>query len=105
MSKFNTLALLAICALATSSVYAADGCCAGASGKMTKQGCEATFANLNLTPAQKSKMDRLAADCMSGGCNEATMAKMEKGARGVLTKKQFASWKTSCSHKGEHGQS
>ncbi len=42
-------------------------------------------------------MEKLAAECDKGGCNKATMAKMEKGARGVLTEEQFTAWKAACS--------
>ncbi len=107
MIKFKALALVAAGLFAASTLFAHDqACCAGQpAGKMAKDGCSATFANLNLTPAQKAKMEKLGDDCMKGGCNTATMAKMKKSARGVLTKKQFAAWKTACTQQGEHDHS
>ena len=57
-----------------------------------KMAC-ASYANLNLTAEQKSKMDALSAECHKGGANEATMAKMDKEAQSILTKEQYASWK------------
>ncbi len=105
--KFKALAFVAVGLLSASSLFAHDkACCAGQSaGTMAKDACSASFANLNLTPAQKAKMEKLGDDCMKGGCNEKTMAKMEKGARGVLTKEQFAAWKAACAQQPEHTRS
>ena len=62
-----------------------------------------TFANLNLSQEQKTKMEQLAADCHKGGCNETTMAKMDREAQKVLSKDQYATWKTSHSTKKSEG--
>src|SRR3954463_7827616 len=98
MIKFNLLALLAVATLATSPIFAGEkACCATAANHTTKEACVATFAKLDLTAEQKSKMETLAEDCAKGGCNKQTMAKMEKNAKGILTKKQFAAWKAECS--------
>ena len=102
MKTLNFLALIACGMFATSALAEDAACCAGASGKMTKEACNATFANLNLDAAQKAKMEKLAADCTKGGCNEATMAKMEKSAKSILNKEQFAAWKAACSGKSGH---
>lgn len=37
-------------------------------------------------------MEKLSAECDKGGCNKETMAKMEKGAKRVLSPAQFATW-------------
>ncbi len=96
--KLKALALIALGTFAVSSAFAEDkACCAGTAASHMKSGCSATFANLNLTPAQQTKMEKLAAECDKGGCNERTMAKMEKGARGVLSDEQFVAWKAACS--------
>ena len=71
-------------------------------GKEMKGACNATFANLSLTRAQKTKMEKLAADCEKGGCNEKSMARMEKSARTILNKEQFAAWKAACT--GKHSE-
>lgn len=69
-----------------------------------KGACEATFAKLDLNAGQKAKMEKLAAEYDQGGCNKETMAKMEQGARKVLTKEQFAAWKAACgSHMSKNG--
>ena len=90
--KIKTFAVVVAAAFAASSVFAGEkagkACCA----QEAKMDC-ANYANLNLSPEQKTKMDALAADCHKGGCNEATMAKMTKGAKKVLNKEQFATWK------------
>lgn len=94
------IGLFAASLLALSSAYAHEkACCAGMAGNDMKGACSATFADLGLSANQKVKIEKLAAECDKGGCNEATMAKMEKGARGVLTKEQFAAWKAACSSK------
>jgi Spy/CpxP family protein refolding chaperone len=63
------------------------GCCAmGGEGKMAKEGCEMTFASLNLTAEQKTKMEKVAADCHKAGCTEDSMANMNKQAEQILSK-------------------
>lgn len=97
MIKFKALAFLAVAMLAASSAFAGEkGCCATTAGNKSKEACEATFAKLDLTSDQKSKMETLAEKCTKGGCNKDSMAKMEKAAKGVLTKEQFAAWKAEC---------
>ena len=54
-----------------------------------------TFANLNLKGEQKTKMEKLAAECHKGGCTEETMAKMNKEAKQILSKEQYATWQES----------
>ncbi len=100
MIKFTALAFVAAGMISASSAFAGDkACCAHGASNDMKAACEATFAKLDLNAEQKTKMETLAADCDKGGCNKETMAKMEKGARGVLTKEQFATWKAACSGK------
>ncbi len=100
----KALALIATATFAASSLFAHEqaACCAGMAGKEMKGACNATFANLKLNAAQKTKMEKLAADCEKGGCNAQSMAKMEKSARGVLNKEQFAAWKAACT--GKHAE-
>lgn len=94
--KIKLLLSIAAVAFLAASAFAGDkACCATTASN--KQGCEATFANLSLNADQKTKMEKLAAECDKGGCNKETMAKMEKGAKGVLSKEQFAAWKAACS--------
>src|SRR6185436_17026100 len=96
MIKFTGIALMAAVAFAVSPAFAHDkDCCAKTAGN-TKEACAATFAKLDLTAEQKSKMETLAEDCVKGGCNKETIAKMEKGARSIRSKEQFAAWKAEC---------
>jgi Spy/CpxP family protein refolding chaperone len=99
MKNARFFAISALGLFATSAFAHDKACCAGMAGNESKEACSATFANLDLTAAQKAKMEKLAARCEKGGCDEATMAQMEKGAKGVLTKEQFAAWKAACSSK------
>ena len=98
MTKSKFLAVVAAAAFAASPAFAGDkaGCCAhNADGKMAKEGCERTFASLNLTAEQKTKMEKVAADCHKAGCTEESMAKMNKQAEQILSKEQYATWKES----------
>ncbi|MGZ5504141.1 MAG: hypothetical protein ACXWGY_05725, partial [Chthoniobacterales bacterium] len=104
----SSLVLITVAAFATSSLFADDKpcCAAGAGHKNMTAMCEATFAKLDLTADQKAKMEKLAAECDKGGCTKETMAKMEKSAKGILSKEQFAAWKAACSgHMAEKTQS
>ena len=100
MFKFKAFAVVAAAAFAVSSAFAGDkGHCAGMQASNDGKMACASYANLNLTAEQKAKMDALAAECHKGGANEATMAKMDKEAKSILTKEQYASWKSA--HKDE----
>ena len=98
------LSITAAAAFTTASVFAGDkACCAhAAKGSDMKAACAATFAKLDLNAEQKAKMETLAEDCVKGGCNKETMAKMEKGAKSILSKEQFATWKAECG--GKHSE-
>jgi len=107
MMNLKALAVIGLCAFATSTLLAHEegACCAKGAANAKKEMCEASFANLNLNAEQKAQMEKLSAECMKAGCTEASMAKMEKGAQKVLTKEQLASWKSCCQSKTEHKQS
>ena len=106
MTRFKALAVIAVATFAATAAFAGEqgaACCAkDASGKMAKAGCDMTFADLNLTPEQRTKMEQLATECHGGGCTEATMAKMNQEAEKVLSKEQFATWKAS--HSTKHSE-
>ena len=98
MSKSKALAFVAAGMFAVGSAFAGEhgaACCAKTAGNEAKAGCDMTFANLNLSQEQRTKMEQLAAECHKGGCNEATMAKMNQEAEKVLSKEQYATWKAS----------
>ncbi len=99
MKMFLASAFLAAILLQLSPLRAEEpACCAtGAGHKNMSAMCESTFAKLDLNAAQKAKMEKLAAECDKGGCTKESMAKMEKSAKGILNKKQYAAWKAACS--------
>ena len=100
MMKFKALAIVAVGAFAATSAFAGEkGHCAGMQASNDGKMACASYANLNLTAEQKAKMDALSAECHKGGSNEATMAKMDKEAKSILNKEQYASWKAA--HKDE----
>lgn len=101
----KALAIVAVGAFAVSSAFAGDKAhCAMQTSADGKMAC-ASYANLNLTAEQKTKMDTLSAECHKGGANEATMAKMDKEAKSILTKDQYAQWKSSHTEKKSDKQS
>jgi Spy/CpxP family protein refolding chaperone len=104
MLKLKAFAVVAVAAFAATSAFAGDKAhCAGmTAGNDGKMAC-ASYANLNLTAEQKAKMDAIAAECHKGGMNEATMAKMDKEAKSILTSEQYASWKSA--HKKDEKKS
>jgi Spy/CpxP family protein refolding chaperone len=61
--------------------------------------CEVLVAELNLTPEQQTKMDAAMAEHHKAGCSKGSEAAYMKGAKGILTKEQYAKFKADC--KGE----
>ena len=98
MKRFTPIALLAALAFAITPAFAHDpkdkdhSCCA-AKGDMD---CAATYANLNLTADQKTKMDALVEKCKGAGCTEESTKAFMKQAETILTKEQMAKFKTEC---------
>ncbi|MFN2474789.1 MAG: hypothetical protein ABR526_00405 [Chthoniobacterales bacterium] len=105
--NFPKLSLVAFALFAASSAFASDkACCATTTAnEMKQQGCSATFANLDLNADQTAKMKKLAADCDKSGCAKQSMTQMEKAAKGILSKEQFAAWKAACSGMSHKTQS
>ena len=104
MIKLTGLALVAAAAFAATSLHAGDkkGCCAQGASNHGKKECSQTFANLNLTPEQKTKLDALQVQCDKEGCTKESMAKFMKSAEGVLSQEQLATLKAECEkHSGK----
>ena len=98
MTKLTKLALIATAAFAVVSAQAGDkkSCCAAhgtADGKMCMS---QTYSKLNLTDAQKAKLDALHAKYDKDGGSKESMDKFLKSAEGVLSKDQFATLKSEC---------
>jgi Spy/CpxP family protein refolding chaperone len=107
MTKLTGLALMAVAAFAVTSAYAGDkdkdgGCCA-THAKNAKMDCSQTYAKLNLSAEQKTKMDALVTKCNKNGCTKESMEAFMKSAEGVLSKEQMATLKTECSKMHDKG--
>jgi hypothetical protein len=100
MTKLKGLALIAAAAFAVTPAFAGDkdkACCAaGATHAKNDKDCSQTYASLNLTAEQKTKMETAHAECMKGGCTKESMDKFMKSAEGILSKEQFAAFKVEC---------
>jgi len=90
-----TFALIASAFLAASPSFAGEACCAGmsAGGKMN---CSKAFAQMNLSPEQKSKLDAAQAECQKAGCTEKSLENFMQTAKGILSPEQYAQLKTEC---------
>jgi hypothetical protein len=96
MMKF-TLALMAAAAFAVTPAFAGDkdkdaSCCA-VKGDMD---CAKTYAKLNLTAEQKTKMDALVEKCKAGGCTKESTDAFMKSAETILSKEQMTAFKAEC---------
>ena len=95
------IALLAAGLFVTGTMFAGEhGDCTKKVGNEAKAPCQVSFASLNLTPEQKTKMDAVRAEHEKAGCSEASEAKYMQEAKGILTKEQYAKFKAECK-KGE----
>ena len=91
------IALVAAGAFAAGTMFAGEhGDCAKKAGNEGKMACMASFASLNLTADQKTKMETLMTEHHKAGCTEASEAKYMKDVEGVLTPDQFAKFKAEC---------
>lgn len=98
------IALVAAGAFAAGTMFAGEhGDCANKAGNEGKMACTASFATLNLTPDQKTKMETAMAEHHKAGCNQATEAKYMKDVEGILTPEQFAKFKAECNKKEKAG--
>jgi len=96
-------------ALVVAGVFAAGTMFAGEHGDCTKKvgheaktACTVSFASLNLTPEQKTKMEAAMSEHHKAGCTDASEAKYMKEVEGILTPEQYAKFKAEC--KGEKGE-
>ena len=86
------LSLLAVLVLAAGPIFAgAHDCAMG-----RKVDCSKFYANLNLTPEQKSKMDSAREECEKNGCSKESMDKFMQTAKSVLSAEQYAKVEAEC---------
>jgi hypothetical protein len=106
MTKITGLAVLAAAALAVTSAYAGDkdkGCCTTQAKNDAKMDCSQTYAKLNLSAEQKTKMDAITAKCNKDGCTKESMEAFLKSANGILSKEQMATLKAECNKMHDKG--
>lgn len=97
MMKLTRLAVLTAAVFAVASVQAGGKSCCAANGMGNGKMCTSqTYAKLNLTQAQKAKLDALHAKYDKEGCSKESMEKFLKSAKGVLSKEQYATLKAEC---------
>ena len=98
------IALVAAVAFAAGTMFAGEhGDCAKKAGNESKMACTASFASLNLTADQKTKMETAMAEHHKIGCTDASEAKFMKDVQGILTPDQFAKFKAECNKKEKVG--
>src|ERR1700730_6523717 len=99
----KVIALVVAGMFATGAVFAGEhGDCTKQAGNTGKPARPVSMASLTLTPDQQSKRDKIMSEHHKAGCAEASEAKYMKEAEGVLSKDQFAKFKTECSgHKAK----
>jgi Spy/CpxP family protein refolding chaperone len=96
------IALVAAGAFAAGTMFAGEhGDCAKKAGNEGKMACMASFANLNLTADQKTKLETALTEHHKAGCTEANEAKFMKDVEGILTPEQFAKFKAECNKQKE----
>jgi hypothetical protein len=108
MTKLSGLALIAAAAFAVTPAFAGDkekdgGCCATHAKNDAKMDCSQTYAKLNLSAEQKTKMDALVATCNKNGCTKESMDAFMKSAGGILSKEQMATLKAECDKMHDKG--
>src|SRR5262245_49197488 len=93
----NLIAIVGAGAFAAGTMVAGEhGDCAKKAGNEGKMACMASFASLNLTADQKTKMETAMTEHHKTGCTEASEAKFMKDVEGILTPEQFAKFKAEC---------
>jgi len=91
------IALVAAGAFAAGTMFAGEhGDCAKKAGNETNMACMASFASLNLTADQKTKMETAMAEHHKTGCTDASEAKFMKDVQGILSPDQLAKLKPEC---------
>ena len=95
MTKIIALTVAAMFAVATA--YAGShGDCTKKTANESKAACQVSFASLDLTPAQKTKLEAARTEHEKEGCSEASEAKYMKQAKSILNKDQYAKFEKEC---------
>ncbi|HJT80499.1 MAG TPA: hypothetical protein VJ719_04805 [Chthoniobacterales bacterium] len=102
------IAVAAVGMFAVGSAFAGDkGECLHQAGNKDKDmaACHVSFASLDLTADQKTKLEAAKADHEKEGCTEASEAKYMKAAKSILNKDQYAKFKAEAHGKKDKTQS
>ena len=103
MKQVIGLALAGMISLGVVSSYAGSACCrpGGAKGEAKATSCMDSFAKLNLTEDQKTRLTALKEECENGKCTPEAHGKFMKGAKEILTADQLKQWETDCQKAGK----
>jgi hypothetical protein len=99
MTKTTLSAFVAAALVMASPAFAGGKACCAKSAS-NKAACS-SFASLNLTADQKTKLDAWQAECMKAGCTKESRSAFLKKARGILSADQYAKLKTQCNQMGK----
>ena len=95
MTKF--IALVAAGVFAAGTLFAGEhGDCTKKAGNEAKAACTVSYANLNLSTEQKTKMEAAMAEHHKAGCTEASEQAYMKEVKGILNKDQYVKFKAEC---------
>jgi len=79
--------------------------CAKQAANETHAACQVSFASLNLTADQQTKMDAAMAEHHKAGCSEASETKYMEQAKSILNADQYAKFeKEFCGEKCKKGK-
>lgn len=95
MTKIIALTAAVMFVAGTSFAGGGHDCVKQASNE-AKAACTVSFASLNLTADQKTKMDAAMAEHHKAGCSEASETKYMEQAKSILTADQYAKFEKEC---------
>jgi hypothetical protein len=90
---------LAAALIIASPVFAGGKACCAKTASHDKMACS-SFASLNLSSDQKTKLDAWQTECMKAGCTKQSRAAFLKKAKGILSADQYAKLKGQCNQMG-----
>src|SRR4051812_26149107 len=97
------IALTAAAMFAVGTAFAGNhGDCTRKAANETQAACQVSFASLNLTADQKTKMDSAMEEHHKAGCSETSEAKYMEQAKSILTADQYAKFEKECCGGKEH---
>ena len=104
MTKIIALTAAAMFVVGTAFAGGGHDCAKNAANE-THAACQVSFASLNLTADQQTKMDAAMAEHHKAGCSEASETKYMEQAKSILTADQYVKFeKECCGGKGKKGK-